>query len=278
MDKFIAWLDKIIDATAWQVPAPRSYGPFHITFTLVGFFLCALIAWKLRNVNEKQSRRVIFTTGMILVFLEVYKQLLYHFHIDTSEGYTWWIFPFQLCSVPIYLCIIAPLLKKGRVQNCCYSFMMLYNLLGGFIAFFEPSGLLHPYATLTAMSCTWHMLLVFIGLFLVFSGKGGSTIKDYKNSTITFLALCVVAFSINLAFWDVSDHSINMFFIGPQNSSLIVFKQIAEKFGWYVSTALYIPTVCFGAYLIFLLITKVIHPKIKAHDEKRLRKQEGALT
>ena len=71
MDKFIAWLDKIIDATAWQVPAPRSYGPFHITFTLVGFFLCALIAWKLRNVNEKQSRRVIFTTGMILVFLEV---------------------------------------------------------------------------------------------------------------------------------------------------------------------------------------------------------------
>lgn len=274
MNSFINWLDKVIDMTAWQAPEPSSYGLFHITFTLVGFALCAVIAWRLRNVGEKQSKAVLVTSGIILVLLEIYKQLLYHFNIDTSEGYTWWIFPFQLCSVPMYLCLIAPFVRNASIRKAAYSFMMIYNLLGGFISFFEPSGLLHPYPTLTAMSCTWHMLLVFIGLFLVFSGRGGSTLKDYRNSTFTFLALCVVAFSINLIFWDVSDHSINMFFIGPKNSSIIVFKQISESVGWYWSTALYIPALCLGAYLVFLLITKVIHPLMRKHEAKELAKKK----
>ena len=57
--------------------------------------------------------------------------------------------------------------------------------------------------------------------------------------------------------------TINMFFIGPANSSLFLFSDIAKNCGWYVSTAIYIPTVCFGAYLLFLLISKLIHPKMK---------------
>ena len=51
-----------------------------------------------------------------------------------------------------------------------------------------------------------------------------------------------------------------MFFIGPKNSSLVVFKWIAENFGWYVSTLLYIPSVCLGAYLIFLPV-KIYYKK-----------------
>jgi hypothetical protein len=43
-----------------------------------------------------------------------------------------------------------------------------------------------------------------------------------------------------------------MFFVGPRNSSLLVFKTIAKEFGWYASTILYIPTVCLGAFIIFL--------------------------
>jgi hypothetical protein len=43
-----------------------------------------------------------------------------------------------------------------------------------------------------------------------------------------------------------------MFFVGPKNSSLAVFKEISQKFGWYISTLLYIPTVCLGAFLVYL--------------------------
>ena len=256
MESFISLLDQWITATAWKIPTPKAYGPFHLSFTLIGFLVCGLLAYRLRNISPKASRRLLIGIGIFLLVSEVYKQLLYYLTINES-GYSWWIFPFQLCSIPMYLCIITPLLKPGEVQRSLYTFMMLYNLLGGGISFAEPSGLLNKYVTLTAHSMIWHMLLVFVGLYLMFSGLGGRTAKDYRHSTYVFLGLCVVAFTINVVFQDVSGGTINMFFIGPAKTSIAVFKQIASRFGWYVSTAVYIPAICLGAYLILRVIRHV---------------------
>lgn len=253
METFISRLDRWISATAWQIPTPKAYGAFHLSFTLIGFLVCGLLAYRLRNISNKASRRLLIGIGTFLMVTEVYKQLLYCMTIHES-GYPWWIFPFQLCSIPMYLCILAPLLKPGKLQSALYTFMMLYNLLGGGISFAEPSGLLSCYVTLTAHSMIWHMLLVFVGLYLMFSGLGGRTAKDYWRSTYVFLILCVIAFTINVVFRDVSGGRINMFFIGPTNTSIAVFKQIAKNYGWYVSTAIYIPAICLGAYLILRVI------------------------
>lgn len=256
METFISRLDQWFTATAWRIPKPEAYGAFHLSFTLIGFLVCGLLAYRLRNISAKASRRLLIGIGIFLMITEVYKQLLYCLVIHES-GYPWSIFPFQLCSIPMYLCVITPLLKPGETQHSLYTFMMLYNLLGGAISFAEPSGLLSSYVTLTAHSMIWHMLLVFVGLFLMFSGLGGRSAKDYRHSTYVFLLLCVVAFTINLVFRDESGGSINMFFIGPAKTSIAVFKQIAERFGWYVSTAIYIPAICLGAYLILRVIRHV---------------------
>ena len=269
MQQFYQWLDLLFTSTAWEMVRPKAYGPFHLLFMLIGFAVCALAAWRFRNASERTNRVVLLSVGVFLLLSEIYKQLFYYFFMNDNT-YAWWIFPFQLCSIPMYLCIIAPLLKPGKVQKAMYSFMMIYNLLGGAIAFAEPSGLLHSYWTLTIHALIWHMLLVFVGLYLCFSNRGGHTIKDYRLATVTFLILCAVAFSINLIFWNVSDGSINMFFVGPNNSPLIVFKQISEYFGWYVSTALYIPAVCLGAYLCFLP-TYIYHKRKQADTLKDMK-------
>lgn len=251
MGNFALWLEKLIEATAWQMEKPKAYGTFHLLFMLIGFTICAIVAWKLRRVGEKGNRIILLSVGIFLLISELYKQLLYYYYLS-DHTYAWWIFPFQLCSVPMYLCIIAPLLKPCKAQKAMYSFMMIYNLLGGAIAFTEPSGLLHSYWTLTLHSLIWHMLIVFVGLYLAFSGRGGHETADYWSATKTFLLLCLIAFCLNLIFRDISNGRMNMFFVGPSNSSIIVFKQISESFGWYWSTALYIPAVCLGAYLCFL--------------------------
>lgn len=46
-----------------------------------------------------------------------------------------------------------------------------------------------------------------------------------------FLILCGMAFCINLALFRASNGEINMFFVGPANTTLIVFKDIAARFG-----------------------------------------------
>ncbi len=248
LDKF---LYDFMTATAWTMEKPKAYGAFHLIFTFVGVLLCILAARKLRHISERGNRIVLFGVGIFLVLTEIYKQLFYYYYIGNGS-YQWWIFPFQLCSVPMYLCIFASLLKKGKIQHGMFCFMTTYNLLGGIMAFIEPSGIVHEYWTLTLHAFIWHMLLIFVGAYLIASGRFAKTKKEFLSATVGFLALAVLAFSINLIFWDVSNGSINMFFVGPQNSSLAVFKQISEKFGWYISTLLYIPTVCLGAFLVFL--------------------------
>ena len=37
---------QILAWTAWEMEVPKPYGPLHLGFTLVGFLLCALLAWK----------------------------------------------------------------------------------------------------------------------------------------------------------------------------------------------------------------------------------------
>jgi len=251
MSTFFETLDKIFEATAWKMTTPSSYGLFHLSFTFIGIAVCILLAYIFRNLSERGHKIVLGCVGGFLILTEIYKQLFYYFYMS-DNSYVWWIFPFQLCSVPMYLCVIAIFLNPGSFRNGIYGFMTTYNLLGGIMAFIEPSGINHGYWTLTLHAYIWHMMLIFIGIYLIMSGHGAKTRKDYFHATLTFLLLCAVAFSINVIFRDVSGGSINMFFVGPSNSSLAVFKDIAKNFGWYVSTALYIPTVMLGAFLIYL--------------------------
>ena len=256
MELLVLWIKRALAATAWGMTPPAPYGAFHLIFFLCGLALCVFAAWRLRGLDGRKSRRLLIGIGIFLAVCEIYKQLFYFFYIGHGS-YQWWIFPFQLCSIPMYFCIIAPLLKAGRLQKGMYDFMLLFNLLGGFISFLEPSGLVHEYWTLTVHAFLWHLTLIFVGLYLGFSGKAGTALRDYRSAVGTFLGLCLAAFGINLALWKVSGGDINMFFIGPKNSPLIVFSSIAERFGWYVSTLLYIPALCLGAFLVFLLFRRL---------------------
>ncbi len=249
MREFFEW-------TSWAMEKPPAYGAFHLTFFFVGLAVCFLIAFLLRKTGEKGNRAVLLTCGIFLLLTEVYKQLFYYYVVNVNQhgvcGYQWWIFPFQLCSVPMYLCIIAPLLPKGKVQNAMYNFMLAFNLMSGFISFMEPSGLVHEYWTLTLHAFIWHMSLVFIGLYLGFSRRAALKKSDYKGAVITFTVCCTIAFILNCALWNVTGGSMNNFYIGPANSPIIVFKSFCEWFGWYVNTPIYIACLCIAAFVFFL--------------------------
>ena len=250
-------LETFFESIAWPMEQPPAYGAFHILFTLIGFAVCVFSAWKLRNVSDRTAGCILFACGLILSLSEVFKQFL------IADGtYHWGEFPFQLCSIPMYLCLVTPWLKPGKLRRALYSFMVLYNLLGGAIAFTEPSGLLHGHLFLTAHSCVWHMLLVFVGLFLCASGRGGTQKADYSAATGIFLALCGVAFALNCVVQFGLGEEMNMFFVGPGNSPIIVFKQFSEWFGWYFNTPIYIFAVCLGAYLMFILINWISNKKL----------------
>ena len=254
------WLTMLLGKTAWQMTPPRAYGTFHLLFMLLGFSACVIAALAMRRVSARKYNRLVFAIGIFLVLSEFYKQLFYTFYLEGGE-YQWWIFPFQLCSIPMYACLVLPFLKKGKLRRAITGFLCTFNLLGGFLTFFEPSGISHPYWTLTLHAYLWHMLLVFLGFSLLARGEGCRSAAEFRLAVYTFLVLCAAAFCINLIFYAPSGGTINMFFVGPADSTLIFCKDIAARFGWYVSTLLYVPAVCFGAYIVYLLGAFVTKPR-----------------
>lgn len=244
----MSWIEKFLRWTAWQMDKPPAYGAFHLGFFFCGLAVVILLAFILRKTNDKQNRIVLLCCGLFLLLTELYKQLFYYYVIGNGT-YQWWIFPFQLCSVPMYMCLLCAFLPKGKLSDALMDFMLSFNLMGGFIAFLEPSGLMHEYWTLTLHAFVWHMTMIFVGLYLGFSGRAGRTLKGYRNSVFVFVGLCIVAFIINLLLWDVSAGDINMFYVGPRISPIIVFKDIAANWGWYVNTPIYILALSIAAFI-----------------------------
>lgn len=252
------FLGNFFRSIRFQIDTPKPYGLLHISFVAGGTLLCAFLLYKLKK--SKSADKVLCLCGVILLLLEVYKQLFYYY--NSGEVYPWRIFPFQLCSIPMYLCIVLPLFRNSRIKDYIYDFLFIFSTLGGVMVLLVPSGVMSSYLTINIHSFLWHIILVFIGLFTVVTGKARVNIKAYGKAVTVFLICSVIAFIINVLLTDASKGEITMFFIGPNIPNVVVFKEIATNFGWYLATPLYLMCVCLGGYLVYI-ITFIIKHKTK---------------
>lgn len=242
-------MEEFFKSTAWQMETPTSYGAFHLIFSIVGLTLAILLAYFLRKTNDKQNRILMLVVSVFLIVCEVYKQLFYVFVIGNGQ-YQWWIFPFQLCSLPMYICLFCAICKNDKINNWLYEFMFAFNLFGGFIAFLEPSGINHAYVTLTLHAYIWHLMLVFIGFYLYFSKRACNNAKGYVKGLTCFVVSAGIAQIFNVALHTFG--GVNMFFISPYyRSSLIVFEDIYANCGWLVNMILYIIALILAGAIVF---------------------------
>lgn len=70
------------------------------------------------------------------------------------------------------------------------------------MALAEPSGLMQPYVTLTVHGLTWHLILIFIGLYCHRCGLAGKSWPEYAKT----LPLLAVDFSHSASIINVATH------------------------------------------------------------------------
>lgn len=242
MAAFLQW-------TAWPMAKPAPYGAFHILLTLGLLSLAILAAWWLRNADDKTNRKVMATVGGFLLLTEVYK-IAFHMTVNPYDWYFWGAFPFQLCSVPMYLSLFCAFCRNEKVNRWMYEYMFAVNMVGGIMAFAEPSGIQHGFVTLTLHAYIWHMLLVFLGLYLYMSKRACTDAHSYKKAVGMYLGSCAVAQGFNVIFGD----KINCFYISPyRQSPLAVFKDIYAACGWLVNFVLMIIAIILASAIIYYL-------------------------
>ena len=226
----------LLDMTAFRMDAPKLFGASHICaalFTVAAAVCVAAGITKRIKAAEppgnnptgtvagipghKQRRkliRILAGTGWVLVVLEVYKQLFLYYVVN-GGAYDWWYFPFQLCSVPMYLCILLPLVPQV-VQKTFLTFMGGYTFISAAAALIYPADMLRSYATLTLHGFIWHGLLLFISLLIFFCGASDSSPRGLLGAALLFGILCVIAITINVA----AGPSASMFYLNPYRISL----------------------------------------------------------
>ena len=242
MKGFLEW-------TAWTMEKPASYGLFHILFTLALLAAAVTAAWLLRNANDRKNRVVLGTVGGLLLIAEVYK-ILFHIFIDPYGWNIWGSFPLQLCSVPMYLSVFCAFCKNKKINSWLYEFMFAVNMFGGIMAFLEPSGINHEYVTLTVHAYVWHMMLIFLGLYLYFSKRACMDARSYGKAVAVYLLSCAVAQCFNILFAG----RVNCFYISPyMQSPLAVFKDIYASCGWMVNMLLLILALILASAAVYYI-------------------------
>ncbi len=207
--------------------------------------------------------------GILMLISEIWKQWTLSFQINNGV-YNWWYFPFQLCSIPMYVCLAIGLLSSPRIRqsiscvriygdklrSLLMAFLMDYGLLGGIFAFFDTSGMHYNYLPLTIHSFAWHILLILLGCVSGLSHKSAHSLKGYRFSTILYLVCCGIATFFNLVFYRFG--AINMFYINPHYSmNQKVFCHIADILGNGYGIGFYIMASIAGAGLFHYIWKRI---------------------
>lgn len=115
-----AFFESILRVTAWPMTPPAPYSAFHILLTLFGagpvVFFARIFSKKIRSTSapEPYFRRILFSCGVLLALMELYKQAFLYV-IEFHGHFDWWYFPFQLLQHShVHLsCCTAPSLRKN---------------------------------------------------------------------------------------------------------------------------------------------------------------------
>ena len=273
---------------------------------LSGLAAAALAAWLACRLPLKKQNLLLNLLAALFPLSEIWKQLL----LTWANGgvYRWWYFPFQLCSMPLYLLPIRQLLALCLLQSHALrlrqslalrlrrvpllswlssvltDFLADFGLLAGLFAFADQTGMRYPLPALTLHSYLWHFAMIFLGLFLILSGRhsrsssaawqgsayapgqplsrfrraahgnGGEKVRKssgFLPAAILFLILAGIAELLN--FLLRGKGSIDMFYISPwEPSTQVILRDIAARLGRGPEILLYLGLILLGAGLIHL--------------------------
>ena len=199
--------------------------------------------------------------GIVMSVSEIWKQLTLTYIVHNGTYY-WWCFPFQLCSIPMFVCLVLPFIHHTGTYHMLLAFLMDYALLSGIFTFLDTSGLHYSYTPLTIHSYLWHLLLITIGITAGITGKGRCLGIDFLHSTYFYIGACVVATFINIAVHPYG--KIDMFYISPYyEMPQMIFHDISVSLGNIPAIFIYIAAIIAGAFLFHQMWNRI--SKIKVH-------------
>lgn len=250
----------ILQLLQLEMEEPTAWGWYHIMWLCIT--ICIIYAlYKIRkNHSEKQLKMVLGTYAGITLMTEFLKQVSWSFSLnDISEliefDYTWYSFPFQLCSTPMYVCLICLFLNKSKIRDYLLSYVAYITILGSLSAVFMPDTCLVSDILVNIHTMCLHYGSLVVSIYLLMSGEVPLKMQQLKRGICVFFGLTLFANFLNIIIYNsgiLLDETFNMFYISPYFvSELPVFNMIQQNAPYIVFLSTYIITLSLGGWIIY---------------------------
>ena len=232
----MAFFGGIINLLKTKMFLATPYDWFHILFIILSFGFGVVLVKKFKNPSSNQVSKILFVLSLICIFLEIIKQITLCFSYDGKEiifNYKWYIFPFQFCSTPMYIGLIAGIFKKGRIHNCCTAYLSNYAVFAGLSVMVWPTGVFTDILSVNIQTMVCHGSMISIGIFLLCTNYVEPTFKTFLKALPIFTICFFIAIILNEIAYSsgiLNYGEFNMFYISPYCKTIIPILDIAEKY------------------------------------------------
>ena len=256
------WI-RLIELFDKEMEIPPSYGTFHFISIAVTVLATVILCLLYKKIGDKGARWVIFTVSAVAILLEAYKQIAYTFSVENGAivaDYQWYAFPFQFCSVPMYIGVLAAL-TKGRLHKCLCAFLATYAIFAGVCVMASPGDVFSSLAGINYQTMYCHGSMITLGVFLLIVGYVKAEHKTILRAMPVFAVVVGLAAIMNEVVFRsgiAGDETFNMFFISPHfEGTLPVYSSVQQVVPYPWCLFLYILVFSIAAYVILLIASGV---------------------
>ena len=239
---------------------PKMFGWFHLLSWAIVILAIVLLCVTHKPGDEKRVRRVIFIAALISFILEIYKQIVFNFSYageTITFDYQWYIFPFQFCSVPIYVGLLTAAFRKGRVHKALCAFLATFAIFAGCTVMFYPVQVFTTTIGINIQTMFCHGSMLVVGFYMLYTNYVKSEHKTILRALPVFAVAIGIAMILNeVVFYnaDLVGDCFDMFYISPHYASTLPLYSIVEPMLPYpVALLVYIIGFTLVAYIILLI-------------------------
>jgi len=248
--------------------APQAFGWFHLMMDAIIVAAAVLFCIFFKDASDKKIRKVFLICWLILISLELYKELTYrHDWIFDENGkllrveYVWYLFPYQFCSTPFYILPFIIFSKNEKVRKACMSYVSTFVCFAGLMILILPGDVFVQQIGICIQTMVQRGLQLILGILTTLYNRKTIT-KSFKNalnyywpSVVVFAIMASIAIVLNevvVATNLANGQTFNMFFISRHFDCTLVLLRTIYK-------AVPYPVFLVGYLIGFALVGAIIY-------------------
>ena len=125
------------------------------------------------------------------------KQLIWTVDYDSATGsfvwdYQWYAFPFQLCTMPIYVCLICCFLRKNKIRDALLSFIAYTTILGSLASAIIPDALFVSDVLVNIHAMWLHLGSLIVSIYILMSKEVKLSREYFFSGIVVFLVFVII--------------------------------------------------------------------------------------